>query len=1311
MPKIKPENKNDILNSAILRKMFDNCSDPMVISDPEGRVIEANKSFIELSGYKKSRLIGAKLVSSKFLTKESLKTARRTLKNIARGKKHTPHLLEFKTKDGEIAKVDSLLVMPIKKEKKLAGFAGIFKNVSQEQEYKEKARESTMKFDRLVQNINDIIFEIDRLGKITYISPQVKKFGFDPKKMIGANIAGIVHKDDYDQVWKAIKKFFKEKEPFPVEFRIKGGDKKIYWLEAEGRVRTNEKGKIIGMTGIARDITDKKQAVRKLRKSQERYRHLAEHIRDVVYFADTRGVMEYISPRVSDFGFKPEQIVSHSILKYIHPDDKKRIAKEFRHSLKTGEEFLSEFRIINPKGEIYWLEDNSRVEYDSEGNPTGTLGTLRDISERKETEHELGERIKELNAIYEINNLLLSGKPIHQILRSVVEIAKQAYQYPDKAQVRLIYQGKPFTSDKFRKTKNRQKAEITAGGRNFGSIEVFYPAGKKFLKEEQQLIEAIARQISSFIERRQARTRFESVARASTDFIYEWHISSDRLDWYGDFESSLGYKKGEVPRTIKGWFNLIHPEDRPKVESALKKQRNSKKEFYQEYRVKTKSGNWRYWQDHGVPVLDPAGRPAKLVGACTDITERKVYQEKLKESEKKFRAIFEESNDAIMIADVKTRKLVDVNRQAAELIGYSKEELLKMKADDLHPKDVLKETLAGFKKQAQGKIKLVETEIMTKAGQRIPVEVNSGPVKFDGNTYIQGFFRDISERKQAEKKLKQSEEKYRTVFENTGAATVIIEKDKTLSLVNREFEKLSGYSKEEIEGNIKWTEFVSKKDLEKMKRYHQERRKKGSRAPKNYEFDFIDKGGKTHRIKIYIDMMSGTDKSIASLIDITKEKEAQRKLRQSEKKFSSAFQAAPFPIMIHAEDGEIIQLNDAWEKISGYTLKEIPTIEAWTKKAYGSDGKNIAKTIKSLYKSEAGATAEGELVVKTKSGRKRVWDFSSAPIGSLPDGRKMIMSIADDVTERKKIEEKVKRQEKRYRAVVENASEGILVAQAGRIVFANSALEKMSGYSNDELLAAKSFAEFIHPQDAQMVVDNYTRRIKGEEVPDSYDFRVIDKDGRTVWVRISPVALEWEGEPATLNFLEDITERKENERRLIMLSRALEQERDGVVITDLDRNILYTNAAWKKTFSKSFKKGKKIDSYFTKKHLNEYKKIVKLLDSQASVIRGMECPAIEEDLVPCLLTLTKLKDSDGKPFGVLHSFQDITEQKEYEESLRQSNEKLQEALDELKESEQKFREQYEIARRLNKHMVGRELRMKELKEKISELEQKLNKQK
>jgi PAS domain S-box-containing protein len=123
-----------------------------------------------------------------------------------------------------------------------------------------------------------------------------------------------------------------------------------------------------------------------------------------------------------------------------------------------------------------------------------------------------------------------------------------------------------------------------------------------------------------------------------------------------------------------------------------------------------------------------------------------------------------------------------------------------------------------------------------------------------------------------DKKLKESEGIYRTIFETTGNATIFIESDTTISLANREFEKLSGYSREEIEENKSWTEFVTREDLERMLEYHRMRRIDPTSAPRNYEFRFRDRYGEIKEIYMTTDMIPGTNKSVASFMNISEQK-------------------------------------------------------------------------------------------------------------------------------------------------------------------------------------------------------------------------------------------------------------------------------------------------------------------------------------------------------------------------------------------------------------------------------------------------------
>ena len=176
-------------------------------------------------------------------------------------------------------------------------------------------------------------------------------------------------------------------------------------------------------------------------------------------------------------------------------------------------------------------------------------------------------------------------------------------------------------------------------------------------------------------------------------------------------------------------------------------------------------------------------------------------------------------------------------------------------------------------------------------------------------------------------------------------------------------------------------------------------------------------------------------------------------------------------------------------------------------------------------------------------GRPRNWtaeeiDFASSVA--------TMVSITLEEARRRDLVDALSKSEEKYRRVVENASEAIVVAQDGYIRYANPQTAQLSGFAAEDLLA-KPFLDFIHPEDRARVRDNYVRRLRGEPVDSSYEFRIYNKDGRLRWININAVVLEWEGRPATLNFLTDITAMRELQDEL---SRSL-AERDVILKTAL----------------------------------------------------------------------------------------------------------------------------------------------------------------
>ncbi len=280
-------------------------------------------------------------------------------------------------------------------------------------------------------------------------------------------------------------------------------------------------------------------------------------------------------------------------------------------------------------------------------------------------------------------------------------------------------------------------------------------------------------------------------------------------------------------------------------------------------------------------------------------------------------------------------------------------------------------------------------------------------------------------------------------------------------------------------------------------------------------------------------------------------------------------------------------------------------------------------------------------------------------------GRPAVQVHFIDVTERLKTEEALRESEEKYRNLAENANEAIFVAQDGIIRYINPKSTEIAGYTREEFIS-HSFLEFIHPEDQQMVVERHLQRLAGE-VPASYSyvFRVVTKDGAVKWVELKGVRIDWEGKPATLNFLDDITARRAAEEALLASEgrfRALfDSIEDFVFIKDTDRRYTLVNAFFRKRF------GIQIDAFLGRKDaeigifesLPDTQEII--ADTDTRVLAG---ESVEYELTHRIqgtsLTFhvikTPIRDERGTVEGICGLSRDVTERRRIEESLRISEE-------------------------------------------------------
>jgi len=276
---------------------------------------------------------------------------------------------------------------------------------------------------------------------------------------------------------------------------------------------------------------------------------------------------------------------------------------------------------------------------------------------------------------------------------------------------------------------------------------------------------------------------------------------------------------------------------------------------------------------------------------------------------------------------------------------------------------------------------------------------------------------------------------------------------------------------------------------------------------------------------------------------------AEEALLDSERRLSQIIDFLPDPTFAINTAGEVVAWNRAMEEITGVTATEMLGKGNYEHSLplYGERRPMLADM--ALVPDGQGSNSnplirrEGDMLVADAigahpMGRDVILWAKASPVYDMNGNVSGVIESIRDVTALKKAEEALAESETQYRSVIENASEGIVAAQDGVLKYANpKALEMIQ--STLEKITDKPFVTFIHPDDRSLVADRYMRRLRGENVPSKYDFRILGEKGLLTWVQISAVVTLWEGKPATLNFLTDISERKQAEDALRRANRQL----------------------------------------------------------------------------------------------------------------------------------------------------------------------------
>ncbi len=487
--------------------------------------------------------------------------------------------------------------------------------------------------------------------------------------------------------------------------------------------------------------------------------------------------------------------------------------------------------------------------------------------------------------------------------------------------------------------------------------------------------------------------------------------SKNVKEWTKEFVSNgckelTGYNVDDLLFNKKiSYSDIIYPDDKNRIWNEVQNAINNKKPFELSYRIITADNKIKWVNENGVAVFDEdSGEFLAIEGFVWDVTEKKKSQDKLKESEEKFRLLFEKSYEGIVKIDTNA-KIVLVNPRLVEMTGYSQQELLQMYLIDLLPEDENENYIYRLENLKKNISENFESKLLRKDGTILWILVSASPLFNNEGDYIGGFgtFTDITGRKLAEEK---SRGLNRIIEESLNEVYMFSVETLKFIRVNYGGRNNLGYTIEELEK-------LTPIDLKPEFNYDSFRALtnplvKGEKKVLVYETVHLRKDGSLYPVEVHLQLHNYTGQQVfvAIINDITD----RVKVEEERKLLSTAIEQSPAAVLITDPHGNIEFINPKFTQITGYSLEEVKGKNT----NILSSGKQTKKYYEEMWNTIlSGKNWEGEIINKKKNGELYWAKLSISPLVNNDGDISHFISVKEDITEKKKlIEELIKSKEK-----------------------------------------------------------------------------------------------------------------------------------------------------------------------------------------------------------------------------------------------------------------------------------------------------------
>jgi PAS domain S-box-containing protein len=515
--------------------------------------------------------------------------------------------------------------------------------------------------------------------------------------------------------------------------------------------------------------------------------------------------------------------------------------------------------------------------------------------------------------------------------------------------------------------------------------------------------------------------------------------------------------------------------------------------------------------------------------------------------------------------------------------------------------------------------------------------------------------------------LQESEKRYRQVVENATEIIYTVDVKGNFTYGNPAGLKVTGYSLHDLR-ELNYMDLVVPDHRERVSQAYINQFRE--RRPTSYiEFPFFNKSGEIIWFGQNTSLVIEDGKVVGFHIiarDITERKQAEERLQERERYFRTLMYTLHEDIVVIDCDYRITDVNNTFLITTGKSRE----------KAIGKHCYEISHGYTEPCDRHGEQCLFGEVFETGKSrnckhvhmrgdGSKVHVDILLSPLKDDSGSVTHVVEAVRDVTDLVQAYEALKESEEKYRLLVENANEAIFVIQDGMLRFFNIKNIELIGYSKEELTSTP-FINFVHPDDREVTIGRYLKRIRGEEPSGVNVLRIIDKAGNIKWAEVNSVLISWEGRPATLNFLNDVTEHKQAEEALRISEEKyrtiLETIEEGYYEVDLTGNFTFFNDSLCRMmgYTKDELMGMNNRQYMDEETAKKVYEVFSRLYATGEPYEAFDWEIIRKDGTKRFhdSSVSLIRNEKGEGIGFRGIARDITERKKAEESLRESEKRF-----------------------------------------------------